>query len=212
MDVIDVTYALIRSKTAHIRIWRMLYIPFTFRVLSDWSRLICSLCSFCSSFCSQTEHLIQIYTLRFFIDVLISSIKQLYQSIGMDVIDVTYALIRLKTAHIRIWRMVCSPSRKTRIRNTPKKPYLHFSDVKKNRNSPKKPYCTFLTKNTPRQKYLNQQELLWKLGMWWFMMHSLHICCAFGLIRPRWYANCPSRFLPFRVSHLGCPTLRIFIV
>ena len=27
--------------------------------------LICSLCSFCSSFCSQTEHLIQIYTLRF---------------------------------------------------------------------------------------------------------------------------------------------------
>jgi len=63
---------------------------------------ICSLCSFCSSFCSQTEHLIQIYTLRFFIDFLISSIKQLYQSIRMDVIDVTYALIRSKTANIRI--------------------------------------------------------------------------------------------------------------
>ena len=50
----------------------------------------------------KSEHLIQIYTLRFFFDVRISSIKQHYHSIGMDVIDVTYALIRSKTAHIRI--------------------------------------------------------------------------------------------------------------
>ena len=109
MDIIDVIYALIRLKTAHIRRYWTLYTPFTFRVLSDWTRLICSLWSFCSSLCSQTEHLIQIYTLRFFIDVLISSIKQLYQSIDMDVIDVTYALIRLKIAHIRRYWTLYTP-------------------------------------------------------------------------------------------------------
>ena len=38
MDVIDVTYALIRLKTAHIRRYWTLYTPFMFRVLSDWSR------------------------------------------------------------------------------------------------------------------------------------------------------------------------------
>jgi len=43
----------------------------------------------------KSEHLIQIYTLRFFINVLISSIKKRCDSIVMDVIDVTYALIRL---------------------------------------------------------------------------------------------------------------------
>ena len=39
---------------------------------------ICSLCSFCSSFCSQTEHLIQIYNVRIFIDLRIFSIKRHY--------------------------------------------------------------------------------------------------------------------------------------
>ena len=132
----------------------------------------------------------------FFIDVLISSTKQHYQSIRMDVIDVTYALIWLKTAHIRRYWIICWPSRKTKKRNSPKKPYLNFSDVKKNRNSPKKPYCTLLTKNTPRQKYLNQWGLLWKLGIWCFMTHSLRIRCAFGSIRSLWYAN---HALGFRV-------------
>ena len=79
------------------------------------------------------------------------------------------------------------------------------------RNSPKKPYCTFLTKNTPRQKYANQHELLSKLGIWCIMMHSLRLWCLLDSIRPRLCDIHHSRFPAFRVSHLGCPTLPIFI-
>ena len=102
--------------------------------------------AFRSSFCSQTEHLIQIYTLRFVIDVLISSIKRHCHSIHMDVINVTYALIRLKTSHIRRYWMLYPPSRLgcCHPTGTPlTNPYHFFRVSIKNRNSPTQPYLFF---------------------------------------------------------------------
>ena len=109
MDVIDVTYALIRLKTSHIRRYWMLYPPsrlgcchptgtpltnpYRFFRVSIKNRNSPTQ-PYVPSFLAQTEPLSFTFTgVHFFIALMLSSIIRLFDGIDMDVVDVVWGFV-----------------------------------------------------------------------------------------------------------------------